>query len=343
MMEKRIVTAALWLIPFLTGCQGNEKKLKVHEPVKVKAVSIQNNTYVNPKQYSGTVEEENGTSLSFATAGTIQTMHVCLGQQVNAGQLIATLDPTPMQNSYQAAKAVLEQAEDAYRRMKELHDKGSLPDMKWVEVQSKLEQAHSMEQIAKRKLDDCKLHAPFSGVIAEKNREAGENVAPGMSVARLVTASSLVVKISVPETEMSFVSTGQKAEIAITALGGKTFIAKIVEKGVVANPLSRTYEVKLKLENPDKEIMSGMVTEVSLQPSKTDSQEICVIPAHVVQIDEHNQSFVWSVKDGKAHKNIIVCDEYMADGVIVSSGLSANDSIIVEGQQKVCEGTEVTL
>ena len=200
-----------------------------------------------------------------------------------------------------------------------------------------------MEQIAKRKLDDCKLHAPFSGVIAEKNREAGENVAPGMSVARLVTASSLVVKLSVPETEMSFVSIGQKAEIAITALEGKTFIAKIVEKGVVANPLSRTYEVKLKLENPDKEVMPGMVTEVSLQPSKTDFQEICVIPAHVVQIDEHNQSFVWSVKDGKAHKNIIVCDEYMADGIIVSSGLSANDSIIVEGQQKVCEGTEVTL
>lgn len=95
-------------------------------------------------------------------------MHVHLGQQVNAGQLIATLDPTSMQNSYQAAQAVLEQAEDAYRRMKELHDKGSLPDMKWVEVQSKLEQARSMEQIAKRKLDDCRLYAPFSGIIAEK-------------------------------------------------------------------------------------------------------------------------------------------------------------------------------
>lgn len=343
MMEKRIVMAVLWLIPFLTGCQGNGEKLKVHEPVKVKAVSVQNNTYVNPKQYSGTVEEGNGTSLSFATSGTIQTIHVRLGQQVNAGQLIATLDPTSMQNSYQAAQAVLEQAEDAYRRMKELHDKGSLPDMKWVEVQSKLEQARSMEQIAKRKLDDCRLYAPFSGIIAEKNMEAGENVAPGMAVARLVTASSLVVKISVPETEMSSVRTGQKAEIAIMALGGETFIAKVVEKGIVANPLSRTYEVKLKMEKPGKEVMPGMVTEVFLQPSKTDSRDIYVIPAHIVQIDEHNQSFVWSVKDGKAHKSIIVCDEYMADGVIVLSGLSANDSIIVEGQQKVCEGTEVTL
>ena len=342
-MKKRIVIAALWLIPFLTGCQGNKEKLKVHEPVKVKVVSVQTETYASPKRYSGTVEEKNGTSLSFATAGTVQTIHVRLGQQVNAGQLIATLDPTSMQNSYQAAQAVLEQAEDAYRRMKELHDKGSLPDMKWVEVQSKLEQARSMEQIAKRKLDDCKLYAPFPGIIAEKSMEAGENVAPGMSVARLVTVSSLVVKISVPETEMSSVRTGQKAEVAITALGGEMFIAQIIEKGVVANPLSRTYEVKLKLEKPSKEIMPGMVTEVSLQPGETAPRNFCVIPAHIVQIDEHNQSFVWSVKDGKAHKSIIVCNEYMADGVIVSSGLSANDSIIVEGQQKVCEGTEVAL
>ena len=342
-MKKRIVIATLWLIPFLTGCQGNEEKLKVHEPVKVKVVSVHTETYASPKRYSGTVEEKNGTSLSFATAGTVQTIHVRLGQQVNAGQLIATLDPTSMQNSYQAAQAVLEQAEDAYRRMKELHDKGSLPDMKWVEVQSKLEQARSMEQIAKRKLDDCKLYAPFPGIIAEKSMEAGENVAPGMSVARLVTVSSLVVKISVPETEMSSVQTGQKAEVTIKSLGGEMFIAQVIEKGVVANPLSRTYEVKLKLETPGKEVMPGMVTEVSLQPYKTDSRNLCVIPAHIVQIDEHNQSFVWSVKDGKAHKNIIVCDEYMADGIIVSSGLSANDSIIVEGQQKVCEGTEVTL
>ena len=342
-MRKRIVIATLWLIPFLTGCQGNEEKLKVHEPVKVKVVSVQTETYASPKRYSGTVEEKNGTSLSFATAGTVQTIHVRLGQQVNAGQLIATLDPTSTQNSYQAAQAVLEQAEDAYRRMKELHDKGSLPDMKWVEVQSKLEQARSMEQIAKRKLDDCKLYAPFPGIIAEKSMEAGENVAPGMSVARLVTASSLVVKISVPETEMNSVQTGQKAEMTIKSLEGETFIAQVIEKGVVANPLSRTYEVKLKLEKPDKAIMPGMVTEVSLQPYNTDPQNLCVIPAHIVQIDERNQSFVWSVKDGKAHKSIIVCDEYMADGVIVSSGLSANDSIIVEGQQKVCEGTEVTL
>lgn len=342
-MKKEFAIASLWLIPFLTGCQGDVEKPKANEPVKVKAVVVSDDAYVNTMRYSGTVEEENGTSLSFAVAGTIKTMNVRLGQHVSAGQLIATLDPTSMQNSHKVAHAALEQAEDASRRMKELHDKGSLPDMKWVEVQSKLEQARSMEQIARRNLDDCRLRAPFSGIIAEKSMETGENVAPGMPVARLVTASSLVVRISVPEAEMRSVRTGQKADVAVTAIGGEKIAARVVDKGVVANPLSRTYEVRLKLENPDKKVMPGMVTEVFLHPYKTASGKHYVIPAHVVQIDEHNRSFVWVVKDGKACKCVIVCGEYIADGVTVVSGLSANDSIIVEGQQKVCEGTEVAL
>ena len=335
--------ATLLLIPVLTGCRSNEDKPEAPSPVKVKTMTVQSGTYATPKQYSGTVEEENGTSLSFATAGTIQAVHVRLGQQVRAGQLVATLDPASMQNSHKVAHAALEQAEDASRRMKELHDKGSLPDMKWVEVQSKLEQARSMEQIARRNLDDCRLRAPFSGIIAEKSMETGENVAPGMPVARLVTASSLVVRISVPEAGMRSVRTGQKADVAVTAIGGEKIAARVVEKGVVANPLSRTYEVRLKLENTDKEVLPGMVTEVFLHPYKTASGIHHVIPAHVVQIDEHNRSFVWCVKDGKARRRFIVCDEYSAGGVIVTSGLSANDSIIVEGQQKVCEGTEVAL
>lgn len=342
-MKKEFAIASLWLIPFLTGCQGDVEKPKANEPVKVKAVVVKDDAYVNTMRYSGTVEEENGTSLSFAVAGTIKTMNVRLGQHVSAGQLIATLDPTSMQNSHKVAHAALEQAEDASRRMKELHDKGSLPDMKWVEVQSKLEQARSMEQIARRNLDDCRLRAPFSGIIAEKSMEAGENVAPGMPVARLVTASSLVVRISVPEAEMRSVRTGQKADVAVTAIGGEKIAARVVEKGVVANPLSRTYEVRLKLENTDKEVLPGMVTEVFLHSYKTASGRHYVIPAHVVQIDEHNRSFVWCVKYGKARRRFIVCDEYSVGGVIVTSGLSANDSIIVEGQQKVCEGTEVAL
>ena len=273
----------------------------------------------------------------------MQEVHIHLGQQVRAGQAIATLDPTNLQNHYDAAYATLKQAEDAYRRMKELHDKGSLPDIKWVEAESQLAQARSLEQIAAKQLKDCQLLAPSDGIIAEKNIEAGQNVLPGSPVAQLVNTSLLKIKIAVPETEISAISTGQNARISVSALGDKTFQGKVVEKGIVAHPLSRSYDVKLKVEGSHTELLPGMVADVSIRLTGNGADSHCVIPACIVQLDEKNKTFVWTVKGGKAHKQEIVCGEYRADGVTVLSGLSPNDRIITEGQQKVCEGTEVAL
>ncbi len=343
-MEKKthhLTVALLSVTMLLTGCQSKEDQGNKGQGVKVKVVQVGSEKHSATSRYSGTVEEENGTALSFAVPGTIKSLHVSMGQRVAAGQLIATLDPTSMQSSYDAARATLEQAEDAYRRMKQLHDNGSLPEMQWVEVQSKLQQARSMEEIARKNLSDCKLYAPFSGRIAEKTVEVGQNVIPGGMVAKLVTASLLKVKIAVPETEIANIPAGCKASITVAALGGKTFTGRVSETGVVANPLSRAYDVKLRVDDASAELMPGMVAEVLLDMRSGDDGEEYVIPAHVVQLDEHNNSFVWLAKGGKASKRVIQCGEYTADGVTVVSGLSNADRIIVEGQQKVCEGTAV--
>ena len=150
--------------------------------------------------------------------GTVKKIYVDLGERVTQGELIAEIDPTSIRSSYDAAKSTLEQAEDAYKRMKLLHDKGSIAEMKWIEVQSKLQQARSMEEVARKNLKDCKLYAPYSGVISEKNIEAGQNVMPGVPVAQLVGVQDLKVKISVPETEIANIQKNQKEKIIISAL-----------------------------------------------------------------------------------------------------------------------------
>lgn len=114
--------------------------------------------------------------------------------------------------------------------MKLLHDKGSIAEMKWIEVQSKLQQARSMEEVARKNLKDCKLYAPYSGVISEKNIEAGQNVMPGVPVAQLVGVQNLKVKISVPETEIANIQKNQKAKIMISALGNSSFEGVVAEK-----------------------------------------------------------------------------------------------------------------
>lgn len=85
--------------------------------------------------------------------------------------------------------------------------------------------------------------------------------------------------------------------------------------------------------------MPGMVAEVALL--KKDSTAQYIIPANIVQLDENNQSFVWLNNNGKAEKRIVSCGEFTPTGVTVVAGLKSNDQIIVEGRQKVCNGTPI--
>ena len=238
-------------------------------------------------------------------------------------------------------QAALEQAEDAFRRMKELYDKGSLSEIKWVEIQSKLEQARSLEEIARKNLDDCRLYAPYDGVISEKMGESGLNVMSGVPVARLVSVNQLKVKVSVPETEISNIALSWEATIQVPALNDQCFKGTVIEKGIVANPLSRSYDVKIRIDNPDKSLMPGMVVKVGLR--SPEEKRSFILPAYIVQLDENNRTFVWVNNGGKAQRRFVTCGDYTAHGVTVVSGLDAGDEVIVEGQQKVCENVMLSL
>lgn len=331
----------------LASCGKNTDAQVKEEPVVVKemivgagGLSAAGAPASYSSGYSGTVEEENGVSLSFSTGGTIRQILVKVGDRVRRGQLIAAVDPTSVKSSYDMAHAARVQAEDAFGRMKQLHDKGSLPEMKWVEAQSQLRQAVSAENIARKSLADCNLYAPFAGVISEKNAEVGQNAAPGVPIARLVATRVLNVKVPVPESEMAAIRVRQRATIAVPALCNRCFDGYVVEKGVIADPMTRSYSVKVRVEGSTDGLLPGMVAGVALAGTAPAAQGV-VIPAPLVQLADDNSCFVWIAEGGKAVRRPIVCGEYRSNGVTVVEGLHHGDRLIVEGQQKVCSGTSV--
>ena len=329
----------------LVSCGKKTEEQAKTKPVLVKEMIVGEGGYAaTSANYSGTVEEENGVALSFSMGGTIKQLRVKVGDHVRRGQFIASVDPTSIQNSLDMAHATRLQAEDAFKRMKQLHDKGSLPDIKWVEVQSQLQQAVSAENIARKSLSDCNLYAPMDGVISEKNAEVGQNAAPGMPIAKLVTTRVLNVKIAVPESEMAGIHVRQRAKIQVQALDGRWFSGYVIEKGVIADPITRSYSVKIRVEGAADGLLPGMVSNVSLgkvsSVSSENSGNSCIIiPASLVQLGDDNNNFVWVDEGGKAVRRTIVCGEYVSNGVSIVSGLKYGDKLIVEGQQKVCTGT----
>jgi membrane fusion protein (multidrug efflux system) len=143
----------------LVSCQ-QKKSAEQIQPVTVRVVKMIPVQMDGTQSYSGTMEEVSGTSLSFSVGGMVKQVLVDEGQRVSKGQLLAVVDDETTRNAHAAAQSVRQQAEDAYRRMKQLHDNGSLPEIQWVEVESKLKQAVSSEQIAKKALmiPDYMLH-----------------------------------------------------------------------------------------------------------------------------------------------------------------------------------------
>lgn len=327
------------VVLMLISCSQSETK-SVEEAVKVRIVDVDETAVGNVKNYSGTVVEEKGVSVSFATVGTVQKVLVSVGDKVKKGQLIAVLDDEVMRQSHEAANVSLKQAEDAYGRMKQLKDSNSLAEIQWIEIESKLKQAQAAEAIARKSLSDCMLYAPESGVVADKMVEAGQNVTMGMPVVKLVDIRRVKVKVAVPETEIADIKEGMTVDVFVAALQ-KHVSGKVTERGVSANPLTRTYDVYALVENETQDLLPGMICEVGFRIGD-DSRQM-TLPANVLRIDENNRTFVWLAVSGKAHKRYVTIDGSTERGVVIAGGLQAGDKVISDGSQKVSENTKVEI
>jgi len=324
-----------------SNCTRKTGQSDTNKVTTVKVVRVATTTYQNGKNYVGTVEANSSSSLSFQVIGNVNKVLVSEGERVTRGQLLATLDRATLQNTYNASLSTLKQAQDAYNRMKILYESGSLPEMQWVEVESKLQQAKSMEDIARKNVKDTGLYAPFSGVIAKKSVEPGMNVMPGMEVIQLADINNVNIKIAVPENEITSIEKKQMASISVAALDKQLFEGVVSEKGIAANPLSHTYEVKIKLTNAQQKLMPGMVCSVTVK-GMNENPEI-IIPNSVVQLKPDGTRFVWLSKNGKATLKVIQTGALTQRGIIVTEGLEQGDLVITEGSQKVSEGTKIVV
>lgn len=333
-----LVTAAIFVFVACSDEKGTERKGKVI-PVKVMEVAVSRTA--NARNYIGTVEESVAVSLSFSVAGTVERILAREGERVRKGRLLATLDSATAENSYRMMLAKLQQARDAYDRLEKVHRNGSLPDIKFVEVETGLRQAESMTAIAKKNLDDCRLYAPRDGVIASLFVEEGGGAMPGVTAFRLVSVDKVNVKIPVPESEIGGITAGQTARIETPALGNAAFSGKVEMKGVAANVVSHTYEVKVGVDNPDARLMPGMVCKVFL--SSDDATDEIVVPNLTIRIAHDGSRFVWIVEGNAARRRFVKTGGLRDEGVAIVEGLAAGDKVIVEGFAKVSEGMNVSI
>lgn len=334
-------TAAILFGMFNASC-SHEKKSHEKNPVAVKIITVTDHSGINGHEYVGTVEESSGTVLSFEVPGNITLLAADEGDRIARGQLLGKISPTTLKEAHQSTLAALNQARDAYRRMKPLHEQKVISEMQWVDVESKLHQAEAAERIAKEQLSHTSLYAPFSGVIAARYADNGMNVIAGQQIYKLVDISNVNVVISVPEDEIASISCGTKAQIKVKAADGAALEGRVTEKGITANAVSHTYDVKISTVNPSRRLMPGMVCEVTLTGSHNDGQHAIVIPQSCIKLDTDGSRFVWVDANNVAQQRAITTGDFVDGGIVVLQGLKNGDKVITDGSQKVSEGMKIT-
>ncbi len=341
---KKLVMLALALVT-VSGCtHSRTEDSKEEKAIKVKTARVSALGSESAFGYSGTVEASQVIPLSFRTIGTVKQVYVEVGDVVRKGQLLATLDDSELQSIQEATLAKYQQAEDAYNRLKQVHDQGSLPDIKWVEMQTSLEQARSSLDLSKSNLDKCKLISPIDGMVGRRNIEPGQSSVSLVSAPlELVRIEKVLVKISVPENEINRFKPGQKAGITVNALDGKAYEGTVANISPVAEPVSRTYTVKISVSNPGQELKPGMVSDVRMGfGSKAD---VLVVPARAVNRDDDGQTYVFLVSpDHKTvRKQPIEVGQFRDTGIEVISGLAEGQIVVCEGAEKLSDNGSITL
>ncbi len=329
-------------IAALAACSQQEKTTPADTDKTLSVQTEQSISYTGVIQsgYSGVVEAQKTTALSFATMGTITEIFVEEGQAVSKGQLLAKVNASNAQNAYQVALASLQQAEDAYRRMKPMKENGTLPEIKWVEVETGVSQAKAAVAIAQKGVSDCNLYAPEGGVIGKKNIQVGMNVVPTNTALELLNIQSVYVKIPVSENEISLFKKGETAQITINAIN-KTVTGTVKEIGVTADILSHTYPVKIEVQNTTGDIKPGMIC--SVQVAAQDNRSGLLVSNKALQKDVNGKQFIYIEKGGQAEMIPVQTIALIDNKVLIQGEVPQNANIIISGQQKLNNGTPVKI
>ena len=341
---KEIKILLLLAIVIIGSACSNKKENRLKAPTQVKTEVVTAGGQMTNESYVGIVEENEATAVSFTGMGVVKRMLVREGQAVGRGQLLALMDDTQARNLLTGAEAQMAQAEDALQRYGMLHNAGSLPEVQWVEIQSKVAQARSQLAVAKKNLADCRLVAPVSGIIGRQQVKAGETAVPSQAVVTILDVSRVKVKVSVPEAEMNAITPHTPSMIIVEAAGKKVSGGRI-EKGVVADAMTHTYDIRINVPNGDRKLLPGMVAQVKLQPTPTPSPRegsLTTLPITSVQRRPDGSLFVWTVDNQKkAHRTAVTIGASQGNRISIMSGVTAGQRVVTEGYQKLSEGTEV--
>ena len=303
--------------------------------------------------YPGEVRGRYESNLAFQVPGKIITRQINIGDRVQAGQLLLTLDPQDIQQAVNASAAQVSAAQAQYklaadnvRRFEQLYQSGAVSQAtldqyrtQYEAASSALEQAQAQSISHNNQLDYTQLRSDADGVVANLNGEIGQVVSAGMPVVTVVQEGEREIQIFVPEGRVQALQLGQTAQVSFWALADATAQGVISEIAPMADPLTKTYRVRVALKQIPEQVRLGMTAKVNLNQGSR--QEMLLPSSALYQVDATPQ--VWVVREGHVQLQPVTLGGHRDNQLIITHGLQPGDVVVTAGINKLLENQEVRI
>lgn len=339
MFKKKKTYVILALIILVIGGIYYSKTKK--PTVEYTTQKAEKGTLAQTVSVTGKLVAKEQADLSFKISGRIEAMYVDIGDKVEKGQKIATIERGTLNEQLSGARQEVTYQKNILYSMKRNNS-----GYNWNQKEgqrAKIKEAEANVVAFLKQIGETTLYSPISGTVITKNVDEGETtvanaVTANTSVVTVAREGELEVQANVPESDIIKIALGQKADVTLDAFSAQDiFPAEVVEIEPSATVIQDVvyYKVKLKFPNYDNRFKNGMSADTDIHTAE--KNDVVFIPERAIK-DDNGKKYVEILKDTK--KNVIdraYVETGMRgdDGMIeITSGLSGGEDVITISSQK---------
>ena len=356
-LKKKISLLILVLLlcgSLLPGCDRAPPAEPLVRPVLTQLVDIKN--YWQKSRYAGEVKARYEMALGFRINGKIIERFVEVGDVVEPGALLARLDPQDYQlqlmeaeGGLAAARAEKEKAASDLKRYEQLYKDKVVSATEWQEysnadavANARFKQAEAQADVARNQTEYTSLHSDKGGVITSLDMEVGQVIVAGQTVVNLALPQEKEVVIAVAENRLNELRHADDIKINMWINPDKLYKGRVREISPGADPVTRTYSVKITLLDADEVVQLGMTTSVMVMQKK--QGKVAHLPLSAIfQKDGKPAVWIYSEKTSRVNLHPVEVAEYQYDAALISGGLEQGERVVTAGVNKLVPDQQVRL
>ncbi len=287
----------------LSGCNHNsdaaQNKVPVTEAVPVEVALASHNPISASYRGTASLVADHEADVVAKATGVVMKIYVEEGMHVKAGQLLAKLDDADALAKAKQAEAQMHKAQATFAHAQAAMPKHLIAEFEYEQDKFDLQAQRAAYEAAKIQLQNTRVVAPVSGVIAQRKVKVGNMVQTNGVMFHLVGMNPLQAVLNVPERQLGILKPGQAVELQADALPGKHFTGTILRIAPVIDPATGTFRVTCQFRDDSDVLRPGMFARIDIVYDK--QADALTIPRSAL-VEEDGATSVFIVEKAPAGK-----------------------------------------